>query len=206
MLVGVPKEIKTREFRVGLVPSSVAELVHRGHQVLVETNAGIGIGASDDEYRAAGADIAATAGDVFAKADMIVKVKEPQPDEWVQLSPNQILFTYLHLAADVPQAYGLVESGCTAIAYETITDDKGGLPLLAPMSEVAGRLAVIEGASHLKANTGGRGVLISGVPGTEPADVLVIGGGVVGVNAAKMAVGLGARVTVFDRSVTRLRY
>jgi alanine dehydrogenase len=135
MLVGVPKEIKTREFRVGLVPSSVAELVHRGHQVLVETNAGIGIGASDDEYRAAGADIAATAGDVFAKADMIVKVKEPQPDEWVQLSPNQILFTYLHLAADAPQAYGLAKSGCTAIAYETITDDQGGLPLLAPMSE-----------------------------------------------------------------------
>ena len=186
MLVGVPKEIKTREFRVGLVPSSVAELVHRGHQVLVETNAGIGIGASDDEYRAAGADIAATAGDVFAKADMIVKVKEPQPDEWVQLSPNQILFTYLHLAADAPQAYGLAKSGCTAIAYETITDDQGGLPL--------------------KANAGGRGVLISGVPGTAPADVLVIGGGVVGVNAAKMAVGLGARVTVFDRSVPRLRY
>ncbi|MGB1998402.1 MAG: alanine dehydrogenase [Candidatus Puniceispirillaceae bacterium] len=206
MLVGVPKEIKTREFRVGLVPSSVAELVHRGHQVLVETNAGIGIGASDDEYRAAGADIAATAGDVFAKADMIVKVKEPQPDEWMQLSPNQILFTYLHLAADAPQAYGLANSGCTAIAYETITDEQGGLPLLAPMSEVAGRLAVIEGASHLKANAGGRGVLISGVPGTEPADVLVIGGGVVGVNAAKMAVGLGARVTVFDRSVPRLRY
>ena len=206
MLVGVPKEIKTREFRVGLVPSSVAELVHRGHGVVVETNAGIGIGASDDEYRAAGADIAATAGDVFAKADMIVKVKEPQPDEWVQLSPNQILFTYLHLAADAPQAYGLAKSGCTAIAYETITDDQGGLPLLAPMSEVAGRLAVIEGASHLKANAGGRGVLISGVPGTEPADVLVIGGGVVGVNAAKMAIGLGARVTVFDRSVPRLRY
>ena len=206
MLVGVPKEIKTREFRVGLVPSSVAELVHRGHRVLVESNAGVGIGASDDEYRIAGADITATSGDVFAKADMIVKVKEPQPSEWVQLSPNQILFTYLHLAADAPQADGLAKSGCTAIAYETITDDQGGLPLLAPMSEVAGRLAVIEGASHLKANAGGRGVLISGVPGTAPADILVIGGGVVGVNAAKMAVGLGARVTVFDRSVPRLRY
>ena len=128
MLVGVPKEIKTREFRVGLVPSSVAELVHRGHQVLVETNAGIGIGAGDDEYRAAGADIAASAADVFAKADMIVKVKEPQPNEWVQLSPNQILFTYLHLAADAAQAYGLVNSGCTAIAYETITDDQGVPP------------------------------------------------------------------------------
>jgi len=206
MLIGVPKEIKTREFRVGLVPSSVAELVRRGHEVLIETQAGAGIGANDDEYKAVGATIAATAADVFAKADMIVKVKEPQPSEWVQLSSSQILFTYLHLAADAPQAYGLVDSGCTAIAYETITDDAGGLPLLAPMSEVAGRLAVIEGASHLKANAGGRGILISGVPGTAPAEVVVIGGGVVGVNAAKMAVGLGARVTVFDRSVPRLRY
>ena len=205
MLIGVPKEIKTREFRVGLVPSSVAELVRRGHKVLVETNAGVGIGADDNEYKSAGADIASSAADVFAKADMIVKVKEPQPSEWVQLSSNQILFTYLHLAADAPQAYGLVDSGCTAIAYETITDNAGGLPLLAPMSEVAGRLAVIEGASHLKANAGGRGILISGVPGTAPAEVVVIGGGVVGVNAAKMAVGLGARVTVFDRSVPRLR-
>jgi len=205
MLIGVPKEIKTREFRVGLVPSSVAELVRRGHKVLIETNAGVGIGADDNEYKSAGADIASSAADVFAKADMIVKVKEPQPSEWVQLSSNQILFTYLHLAADAPQAYGLVDSGCTAIAYETITDNAGGLPLLAPMSEVAGRLAVIEGASHLKANAGGRGILISGVPGTAPAEVVVIGGGVVGINAAKMAVGLGARVTVFDRSVPRLR-
>ena len=206
MLIGVPKEIKTREFRVGLVPSSVADLVRRGHQVLVETEAGQGIGADDAEYKAAGAEIASSAADVFARAEMIVKVKEPQPNEWVQLSSKQILFTYLHLAADAPQAFGLAESGCTAIAYETITDDAGGLPLLAPMSEVAGRLAVIEGASHLKANAGGRGILISGVPGTAPADIVVIGGGVVGVNAAKMAVGLGARVTVFDRSVPRLRY
>ena len=206
MLIGVPKEIKTREFRVGLVPSSVAELVRRGHQVLVETEAGQGIGADDAEYKAAGAEIASSAADVFARAEMIVKVKEPQPNEWVQLSSKQILFTYLHLAADAPQAFGLAESGCTAIAYETITDDAGGLPLLAPMSEVAGRLAVIEGASHQKANAGGRGILISGVPGTAPADIVVIGGGVVGVNAAKMAVGLGARVTVFDRSVPRLRY
>ena len=206
MLIGVPKEIKTREFRVGLVPSSVAELVRRGHQVLVETEAGQGIGADDAEYKAAGAEIASSAADVFARTEMIVKVKEPQPNEWVQLSSKQILFTYLHLAADAPQAFGLAESGCTAIAYETITDDAGGLPLLAPMSEVAGRLAVIEGASHLKANAGGRGILISGVPGTAPADIVVIGGGVVGVNAAKMAVGLGARVTVFDRSVSRLRY
>lgn len=206
MLIGVPKEIKTREFRVGLVPSSVAELVSRGHEVQIETQAGARIGASDDEYKAVGATIVANAADVFAKADMIVKVKEPQPSEWVQLSSNQILFTFLHLAADASQAYGLVDSGCTAIAYETITDDAGGLPLLAPMSEVAGRLAVIEGASHLKANVGGRGILISGVPGIAPAEVVVIGGGVVGLNAAKMAVGLGARVTVFDRSVPRLRY
>jgi alanine dehydrogenase len=206
MLVGVPKEIKVREARVGLVPNSVAELTGRGHKVLVETNAGAGIGARDDVYRAAGAEIAPDAKSVFDKAEMIVKVKEPQPGEWAQLSADQILFTYLHLAADPAQTRGLMESGCTAIAYETITDDQGGLPLLAPMSEVAGRLAVIEGAANLKANAGGRGLLISGVPGTSPADVVVVGGGVVGVNAAKMAVGLGARVTVLDRSVPRLRY
>jgi alanine dehydrogenase len=188
------------------VPNSVAELTGRGHKVLVETNAGAGIGARDDVYRAAGAEIAPDAKSVFDKAEMIVKVKEPQPGEWAQLSADQILFTYLHLAADPAQTRGLMESGCTAIAYETITDDQGGLPLLAPMSEVAGRLAVIEGAANLKANAGGRGLLISGVPGTSPADVVVVGGGVVGVNAAKMAVGLGARVTVLDRSVPRLRY
>ena len=206
MLVGVPKEIKVREARVGLVPNSVAELTGRGHKVLVETNAGAGIGAGDDVYRGAGAEIALDAKSVFDEAEMIVKVKEPQPGEWAQLSADQILFTYLHLAADPAQTLGLMESGCTAIAYETITDDQGGLPLLAPMSEVAGRLAVIEGAANLKANAGGRGLLISGVPGTSPAHVVVVGGGVVGVNAAKMAVGLGARVTVLDRSVPRLRY
>ena len=206
MLVGVPKEIKVREARVGLVPNSVAELTCRGHKVLVETNAGAGIGAGDDVYRGAGAEIALDAKSVFDEAEMIVKVKEPQPGEWAQLSADQILFTYLHLAADPAQTLGLMESGCTAIAYETITDDQGGLPLLAPMSEVAGRLAVIEGAANLKANAGGRGLLISGVPGTSPANVVVVGGGVVGVNAAKMAVGLGARVTVLDRSVPRLRY
>ncbi len=206
MLVGVPKEIKVREARVGLVPNSVAELTGRGHEVLVETNAGAGISAGDDAYRAAGAEIAPDAKTVFDRAEMIVKVKEPQPGEWLQLSADQILFTYLHLAADLAQTRGLMESGCTAIAYETITDDQGGLPLLAPMSEVAGRLAVIEGATNLKANAGGRGLLISGVPGTSPANVVVVGGGVVGVNAAKMAVGLGARVTVLDRSVPRLRY
>ncbi len=206
MLVGVPKEIKVREARVGLVPNSVAELTGRGHEVLVETNAGAGISAGDDAYRAAGAEIAPDAKTVFDRAEMIVKVKEPQPGEWLQLSADQILFTYLHLAADLAQTRGLMETGCTAIAYETITDDQGGLPLLAPMSEVAGRLAVIEGAANLKANAGGRGLLISGVPGTSPADVVVVGGGVVGVNAAKLAVGLGARVTVLDRSVPRLRY
>ena len=206
MLVGVPKEIKVREARVGLVPNSVAELTSRGHKVLVETNAGAGIGADDDAYRAAGAEIASDAKTVFDQADMIVKVKEPQPGEWVQLSANQILFTYLHLAADPAQTRGLIESGCTAIAYETVTDDQGGLPLLAPMSEVAGRLAVIEGAANLKINTGGRGLLISGVPGTSPANVVIVGGGVVGMNATKMAVGLGAKVTVLDRSVPRLRY
>ena len=205
MLIGVPKEIKIRESRVGLVPNSVAELTGRGHKVLVETGAGAGIGASDEVYHAAGAQIADSAAAVFDAAEMIVKVKEPQPSEWVRLSPNQILFTYLHLAADMAQTRGLMDSGCTAIAYETITDDAGGLPLLAPMSEVAGRLAVIEGAANLKASAGGRGLLISGVPGTSPAEVVVIGGGVVGTNAAKMAVGLGARVTVLDRSVTRLR-
>lgn len=205
MLIGVPKEIKTQEFRVGLVPNSVAELVNQGHKVLVETQAGAGIGASDDTYRAAGAEIASSAEEIFQQAEMIVKVKEPQPQEWSQLSANQILFTYLHLAADPKQTRGLMDSGCTAIAYETITDDRGGLPLLAPMSEVAGRLAAIEGAAHLKANAGGRGMLISGVPGTAPAEVVVIGGGVVGINAAKMAVGLGARVTILDRSVPRLR-
>ena len=205
MLVGVPKEIKVRESRVGLVPNSVAELVGRGHRVMVETGAGAGIGADDAAYKAAGAEIASSAAEVFAAAEMIVKVKEPQPNEWVQLSADQILFTYLHLAADMAQTHGLMESGCTAIAYETITNDAGGLPLLAPMSEVAGRLAVIEGASNLKASAGGRGLLISGVPGTSPAEVVVIGGGVVGTNAAKMAIGLGARVTILDRSVPRLR-
>lgn len=206
MIIGVPKEIKVKEARVGLVPSSVSELTRRGHEVLVQTGAGQGIGASDADYEAAGAKILPDAESVFSQAKMIVKVKEPQPSEWVQLRPNHILFTYLHLAADAAQTRGLMDSGCTAIAYETITDASGGLPLLAPMSEVAGRLSVIEGAAHLKANAGGRGMLISGVPGTEPAEVVIIGGGVVGVNAAKMAVGMGARVTILDKSLPRLRY
>ena len=204
MLVGVPKEIKLLEARVGLIPNSVSELVDRGHRVIVETGAGVGIGASDEAYQAVGAEIAPGAEKIFELADLIVKVKEPQKSEWDLLRPNQILFAYLHLAADVEQARGLMMSGCTAIAYETVTDDQNGLPLLAPMSEVAGRLAVIEGAASLKINSGGRGLLISGVPGTPSAEVVIIGGGVVGANAAKMAIGLGARVTLFDRSLPRL--
>lgn len=206
MLVGVPSEIKPQEKRVGLLPSSVQELTMRGHDVLVQAGAGLGIGATDADYKAAGASIAADAAAVFDAAKMIIKVKEPQPSEWVMLSAEQILFTYLHLAADEAQAVGLMKSGCAAIAYETVTDATGGLPLLAPMSEVAGRLSVIEGASHMKAENGGQGLLISGVPGTAPAYVVIIGGGVVGVNAAKMAIGMGARVTILDRSLARLRY
>jgi alanine dehydrogenase len=205
MHVGVPKEIKTHEYRVGLTPSAVREYAAAGHSVLVQTGAGAGIGASDDDYRKAGARIASTAQEVFSASDMIVKVKEPQPGEWVQLRENQILFTYLHLAPDPEQAKGLMQSGCTAIAYETVTDDKGGLPLLAPMSEVAGRLA-IEAAGHaLQRHSGGRGLLIGGVPGVPPARIVVIGGGVVGTHAARMAAGLGAEVTVLDRSIPRLR-
>lgn len=206
MRVGVPKEIKNNEFRVGLVPDSVKELTDRGHSVLVETGAGAGIGSTDDEYKAAGAEIAPDAASVFAGCEMIVKVKEPQEFEWKQLRSDQLLFTYLHLAPDPAQTIGLMESGCTAIAYETVTDSNGGLPLLAPMSEVAGRLAVTEGAYYLKKTAGGRGVLLSGVPGVEAANVVIIGGGVVGTNSAKLAVGMGARVTILDRSVPRLRY
>ena len=206
MRIGVPTEIKANEHRVGLVPSSVKELTAKGHNVYVETGAGRGIAASDADYIEAGAEILSTAEAVFQQAQMIVKVKEPQPAEWARLTSDQILFTYLHLAADAAQAAGLIASGCSAIAYETITDDQGGLPLLAPMSEVAGRLSVIEGASCLKAHEGGRGLLVSGVPGTKAADIVIIGGGVVGANAARLAVGLGARVTIFDRSLRRLRY
>lgn len=205
MRVGVPKEIKNNEFRVGLVPASVRELTARGHAVLVETGAGDGISASDDEYRAAGATIVPDAAAVFSNADLIVKVKEPQAVEWARLLPHQILFTYLHLAPDAAQAIGLMESGATAIAYETVTDDKGGLPLLAPMSEVAGRLAIEAAAMGLRKPAGGRGVLMGGVPGVRPAKVVVLGGGVVGTQAARMAVGLGADVTIVDRSLPRLR-
>ncbi|MBO6636584.1 MAG: alanine dehydrogenase [Roseitalea sp.] len=205
MRVGCPKEIKNHEYRVGLTPGSVREYIAHGHEVLVETGAGLGIGADDGAYRAVGAKIAGTAAEVFEKADMIVKVKEPQPSEWAQLREGQILYTYLHLAPDPDQTRGLVESGCTAIAYETVTDDHGGLPLLAPMSEVAGRLAIQASATALQKANGGRGVLLGGVPGVKPGQVTVIGGGVVGINAARMAVGLGAKVTMLDRSLPRLR-
>lgn len=204
MLVGVPKEIKVHEYRVGLVPGSVREYVQNGHEVLVETGAGAGVKASDDDYIAAGAKIAPDAKTVFEKADMIVKVKEPQPSEWVQLREGQILYTYLHLAPDPEQARGLIDSGVTAVAYETVTDSYGGLPLLAPMSEVAGRLSIQAAAYALTAHQGGRGLLMGGVPGVLPAKVLVIGGGVVGTHAARMAVGLGADVTILDRSNRRM--
>src|SRR5271154_1388775 len=205
MRVGVPKEIKVHEYRVGLTPGAVREYVAAGHSVVVETHAGAGIGATDEIYRKAGAVIAATAAEIFAGADMIVKVKEPQAREWSQLRESQILFTYLHLAPDPEQAKGLMASGCTAIAYETVTDAKGGLPLLAPMSEVAGRLSIETAGSALNRHARGRGILLGGVPGVAPARVVVIGGGVVGTHAARMAAGLGADVTILDRSLPRLR-
>jgi alanine dehydrogenase len=205
MRVGVPKEIKTHEYRVGLTPGAVREYVAAGHSVFIETDAGAGIGASDESYRKAGAKILDTSKEVFSTSDMIVKVKEPQPVEWLQLREHQILFTYLHLAPDLDQAKGLIKSGCTAIAYETVTDSQGGLPLLAPMSEVAGRLAIEAAGTALKRYNGGRGLLIGGVPGVQPARIVVIGGGVVGTHAARMAAGLGAEVTILDRSIPRLR-
>lgn len=205
MRVGCPKEIKNHEYRVGLTPGSVREYVAHGHEVLVETGAGEGVGASDEAYRAVGARIADTAAVVFEKSDMVVKVKEPQPSEWEQMRDGQILYTYLHLAPDPAQTKGLVESGVTAVAYETVTDENGGLPLLAPMSEVAGRLSIQASATALQKANGGRGVLLGGVPGVAPAKIVVIGGGVVGLNAARMAVGLGAHVIILDRSLPRLR-
>ncbi|MBO9827227.1 alanine dehydrogenase [Xanthomonas sp. A2111] len=206
MLVGVPKEIKNHEYRIGLTPSGVRELVLHGHQVLVQRGGGQAIGLTDADYERAGARIAEDAASVFAQAEMIVKVKEPQPEECALLRPGQLLFTYLHLAPDPQQAAALQRSGCTAIAYETVTDGHGGLPLLAPMSEVAGRMAIQAGAHALEKAQGGSGVLLGGVPGVKPAQVLVIGGGVVGINAARMAMGLHARVTVLDRSLERLKY
>ncbi|PMS38368.1 L-alanine dehydrogenase [Trinickia symbiotica] len=205
MRVGVPKEIKNHEYRVGLTPASVRELTSRGHDVLVQAGAGEAIGLSDEQYRCVGAHLVAQAEEVFARADMIVKVKEPQPHECRMLRPEQILYTYLHLAPDPAQTKALVDSRAVCIAYETITGPSGGLPLLAPMSEVAGRMAVQAGAHYLEIAHGGRGVLLGGVPGVSPGHVVVIGAGVVGTNALQMAIGLGARVTVLDKSVDRLR-
>ncbi|MAZ33716.1 MAG: alanine dehydrogenase [Thalassospira sp.] len=204
MLIGIPKEIKNHEYRVGLTPSSVREVTAHGHDVIIETNAGACIGCSNDDYLAAGAKIVDTAAEIFAKSEMVVKVKEPQKVEYEQLREGQLLFTYLHLAPDPEQTAGLVKSGVTAIAYETVTDKNGGLPLLAPMSEVAGRMAPQVGAAALQKANGGRGMLLGGVPGVAPAKVVVIGGGVVGTNAARIAVGMGADVIILDKNVKRL--
>lgn len=205
MLVGIPKEIKNREYRVGLTPASVRELIANGHDVVVEKDAGAAIGFPDETYEQAGAVVLGTAAEIFAKADMIVKVKEPQPVECEMLREGQILYTYLHLAPDAEQTRGLINSGAIAIAYETVTDNFGGLPLLAPMSEVAGRMSVQAGAHALEMSQGGRGMLLGGVPGVAPAKVTVLGGGVVGTNAARMAVGMGADVTILDRSIRRMQ-
>ena len=205
MQIGVPKEIKTHEYRVGLTPAGVRELTRHGHQVMVEHNAAAGIGIADDDYRAAGAQVMDSADAVFAAAEVIVKVKEPQPAEIARLRPGQVLFTYLHLAADKTQTEGLLRSGATCIAYETVTDARGALPLLAPMSEVAGRMAVQVGAHCLEKEQGGTGILLGGVPGVPPAKVVVLGGGVSGTNAARMAVGLEASVAIIDRSLPRLK-
>lgn len=205
MLIGIPKEIKDNEYRAGMVPSSIYELVHHGHTVLVQQGLGQGIGLHDDDYRRTGATVVATAEEIFARADLIVKVKEPQPDECLMLRPGQVLFTYLHLAPDLAQTKALMQSGVTAIAYETVATPDGALPLLAPMSEVAGRLSVQAGANCLEKDNGGAGILLGGVPGVDSAHVLVIGGGIVGDNAAYIAKGMGAHVTILDNSIPRLR-
>jgi alanine dehydrogenase len=204
MLIGVPKEIKNHEYRVGLVPSSVRELVANGHQVIVQHGAGAGIGFDDAAYEHVGATIVQTAPEIFQVADMIIKVKEPQAEECKMLRENQILFTYLHLAPDPEQARLLQASGCIAIAYETVTNKSGGLPLLAPMSEVAGRMSIQAGATSLEITNGGSGILLGGVPGVAPAKVVVLGGGVAGTNAVRVAMGMGARVVVIDKSLERL--
>jgi alanine dehydrogenase len=204
MRIGVPKEIKTHEYRVGLVPGSARELIHRGHEVMVETGAGAGIGFPDDAYQAIGAKVLPSAAAVFGEAELVIKVKEPQPQEIALLRKGQVLFTYLHLAADKAQAQGLARQGVTAIAYETVTDARGGLPLLAPMSEVAGRMSIQVGAHCLEKEQGGMGMLLGGVPGVAAAKVVILGGGVSGTNAARMAMGLEAYVTVIDKSLPRL--
>lgn len=205
MLIGVPKEIKNHEYRIGMTPSGVRELVGAGHEVIVQRDGGTAIGLTNDQYEAAGARIIDTAEEIFATAEMIIKVKEPQPNECKMLRSGQLLFTYLHLAPDPEQTRLLVESDAVCIAYETVTDDRNGLPLLAPMSEVAGRMAIQAGAHSLEKAQGGLGTLLGGVPGVAPGKVTVIGGGVVGVNAARMALGLGADVTILDRSLPRLK-
>ena len=201
MLIGIPKEIKDNEFRVGLAPAGVRELVHHGHQVIVECNAGLGIGSTDAEYEAAGATISESAASIYGSAEMIVKVKEPQPVERTLLKPDQVLFTYLHLAPDAKQTEDLIDSGAVCIAYETVTSPCGGLPLLAPMSKVAGRMAVQAGAYCLEKSHDGLGILLGGIPGVEPAKVVILGGGVAGTHATHIAVGMGAHVWVVDRSV-----
>lgn len=206
MIVGVPKETKCDEFRVGLLPVGAEELTRAGHRVLVESGTGLGSGFSDEDYTARGAELTTTPADVFAQADMIVKVKEPQPTECAFLRPGQIVFTYFHFAADRGLTEAVLRSGVTAVAYETLRDDRGRLPLLTPMSEVAGRMSVQEGARFLERPQGGKGVLLGGVPGVEPAGVTILGGGVVGSNAAKIAAGFGARVTVLDVDLDRLRH
>src|SRR3712207_2954147 len=206
MRIGVPKEIKDHEYRVGMVPSSVAELAHHGHEVVVERSAGLGAGISDGEYETAGAIIAGGPDEVFERAEMIVKVKEPLPEERRRLRSGQVLFTYLHLAPDLEQTRNLVDSGATCIAYETVTSPTGALPLLTPMSEVAGSLAPQVGAHCLEKAQGGRGVLLGGVPGVPGADVVILGGGVSGTHAATIAVGMGAKVTVVDRSAEALQW
>ena len=205
MLIGVPREIKNHEYRIGLTPAGVRELVHDGHQVMVEKDGAAAIGFDNDQYRDAGAEIVAGAEEIFERAELLIKVKEPQPEEYARLREGQVLFTYLHLAPDPEQAKGLLASGATCIAYETVTGPNNGLPLLAPMSEVAGRMAIQAGAHNLEKAQGGNGVLLGGVPGVEPAKVLVIGGGVVGINAARMAMGMGADVTLLDRDLRRLK-
>jgi alanine dehydrogenase len=204
MLIGVPKEIKNHEYRVGMTPQSAREAVRHGHRVLIEAKAGLGIGAADAEYIAAGAEIVDTSQEIFKRADMIVKVKEPQANERKMLRPGQILYTYLHLAPDPEQTKDLVASGAVCIAYETVTGPRGGLPLLAPMSQVAGRMSIQAGAHCLEKSQGGRGVLLGGVPGVAPASVVIIGGGVVGTNAASMALGMGANVVIIEKSVERM--
>jgi alanine dehydrogenase len=206
MIVGIPKETKTHEYRVSTTPAGVDELVRRGHKVLVEVNAGTGSGISNDAYAAVGAKIMDTPKEIFEQADMIIKVKEPLAPERAMMREGQVMFTFFHFAADRDLTEGVVKSGSIAVTYETITDDNGHLPLLTPMSEVAGKMSIQEGAKYLESPMSGRGVLLGGVPGVQPADVLIIGGGVVGTNAAKVAAGLGASVTIMDVNLDRLRY